>query len=893
MTSTRWLNAVTLPLLLFGVIATPAIAQDQQSLIPEKDIASLRVDLEEATRASSSARKKLSLRRVIRSAEGLVKKHADTPKRFEVLHVLFGAQQQLISLDATAANRRALLETCRALAIAPNEYAALRLDADLLLSQAELAQRGADQQARADALKPLVDRYEGTEVEAKVIRIAMLMAIEFGDASLIQHLRETIAGRMPGNLEMINFQRDQLAGQVFGAPFVGRFEGADGKLYRLPMDAMGKTTALYFWSKENDGLQQLKLLAEGWAKVKADQELQAESRYQFLSFNLDGLPDAGESLLREAGVDWPALHLADGQESDIYKTYARNTPKLLTMTPTGYTAMVMSGATRIRPDRTWERSLQSGLARSWSRQRYAAQLQSLLIGDFLVIDPAGDFDPAAPPEWKAAWVGDSQQPNRFQRTASSVPEDKLQAIQACFVKAPMRYRLSPDEVKANYAKAESLCRQAIEQHTEADDLWIVYNRRIVALMGLWKTEGKRQYFDSAIQQAQAAIERGYPAGADVVARFCITRQTLRDAKDDLPGVIDRFVKTDGQEPVSAASYAAASLLALEIADRGQHEQYRRLSLDEYADHPMLWNATSFLLDRYHRYWLYHPPFTAGWTYGRRMGHFLAIGTPEDAERTLQLELKTLEGQAVQLPNDSDGKWTVIEFSPDAERVPYLQRYGIFIKERFVDDVRLISAILDDNAAQASATVAKRTQEQQKRRQSTDHFKTMIVPGGMDHPLVQQLGILNEDERPNIVLIQPDGRIAAMISGLTMSGSKGNAMQSVIEQHDEHLVDQAIGRGDLIEAKRLALLHAPLEQVAPIDGPKHWKPKKIAVPHLRARAKVYAAMQDWEAALADAQEVYLEVNKKAGWLSMRTVELDEIERLRAHIQTELEQSRSNN
>ena len=26
--------------------------------------------------------------------------------------------------------------------------------------------------------------------------------------------------------------------------------------------------------------------------------------------------------------------------------------------------------------------------------------------------------------------------------------------------------------------------------------------------------------------------------------------------------------------------------------------------------------------------MYQPPFVAGWTYGRRQGHFLAIGTPE-------------------------------------------------------------------------------------------------------------------------------------------------------------------------------------------------------------------------------------------------------------------------
>ena len=34
---------------------------------------------------------------------------------------------------------------------------------------------------------------------------------------------------------------------------------------------------------------------------------------------------------------------------------------------------------------------------------------------------------------------------------------------------------------------------------------------------------------------------------------------------------------------------------------------------------MMWTFTAFLLDRYHDYWLFQVPFTAGWSYGRRSG----------------------------------------------------------------------------------------------------------------------------------------------------------------------------------------------------------------------------------------------------------------------------------
>ena len=109
------------------------------------------------------------------------------------------------------------------------------------------------------------------------------------------------------------------------------------------------------------------------------------------------------------------------------------------------------------------------------------------------------------------------------------------------------------------------------------------------------------------------------------------------------------------------------------------------------------------------------------------------------------------------------------------------------------------------------------------------------------------------------------------------------IQNAIETHDEKMVNpDALSRGDIEEAKRLAFSHAPVEQVPPPDAPRNWKPKKISNSHLRSRAKVYLAMGELDSASKDAEELYLATKQKSGYMSMRTDEFTEAEALRETI-----------
>jgi tetratricopeptide (TPR) repeat protein len=876
------LSLGALCLAAFGLLTGGLAAQDAATAAPKEAIAELGKALEAAKEGSSEARQRLAVRRVVRDAETLLESDAKSPSRFLILEFLFRAQQQLIALDDDSAHRKALLETARELIKAPDELAGLRLEADLLLSQADLAKQGADTETRANALRPFVARYLDTPVAAKVLRLSMVMALELGDNRLVTDLQEMIEERFAGDLEMVSFQRDKLGGQVFGAPFSGTFERSDGRKLRFPMDLLGRSTMFLFWSKEDGGEEVLKGLAAAALEMKEE----LAGRLEIISFNLDELPDAGEAIVRGHGADWQVLRLPGGKKNPIYDAYVRSDPRILTVSPTGYTALIMSGSTRQKensegkPD--YGRMFQSSLARSWTDPRYVAQLSSLMAGDFLVLDPEGGIDPTRPPELKA--LGEASR--SLDRNADCVPEETLRAIQDCFIAPPGRYRLTHGETRASYAKAVGLCRKAIAGHPAAPDLWIVRNRLMVALLGLWKTDADLGQLDEAIAEAKTALEKGYPSGCDIVARFCIAHESLRDPNTDPGAVLGQLVADNGGENAPGPVFAVAALLALDVADRKRFEDYRGIILKDHTESPMMWTFTAFLLDRYHGYWLFQVPFTAGWSYGRREDYFMTKGDREEAHRLLRTELLTLDGEPLRIPDDLDSQWTAIIFAKPgpwsrkrddglpASPEGLAKKIADFAASRPPGDGKVYIAMLGGDTGAIRAGFDGKDAP----------CPVLTVPGGMANPLIQRLGILSEDNQINSVLIGKDGRIAVAFSGLTkQNGRGGTSITNVIERDDAKFVSAAIERGDIETAKaRIFSLAPSFDPEARDDRGRPLKKPQYGLAHLSARARVYMAIEDWDKALADAEEVVQRQLGTDGGMSLRTDELDEAEQLRDKI-----------
>ena len=837
------------PVLLFGIIAFATLLP-LHAQIPAEKITALEQALTTSKTESSAARQRLTVKRAVRDAEELLKANATAANRFVLLEVLFRARQELVKLDNDADNRTALLETAKQLAAAPDEFAVQRFEADLLLSQSESARQGADPNARARALLTLTERYRGTNSEAKSLKVAIVIAMELGDTTIAETLRMRIEERFAADLDMIEFQRQHFGGQVIAAPLSGTFESADGKFLRFPMDGMGKSTMLLFWSNDETGKKHL----AGFSAAQKTLTEKSAGRLQIFSCNIDNLPDAGQSILKEMGIDWPALKIPGGKENPYYKTFTQSSSAVVTLSPTGIAALVLQGSTRNNNGRNvettgdldYERWISSSLSRGWTQPIYMNQLCYLHSGEFLLQG----------------------------LTSASLPKETLATIQACFPTPIRRFQTPNTELIALYQKADDLSAKAIAATASSPDLWMLRNYRIAALNNLWQLTGNREQLHAAQKESLATVTGCPTAEAKVLTQLTITREALRlpDAKSR--EVIADFLNKLGGEKAPAAALAAAALLALETADRELHEQYRSTILAKHANDASIAPVVAMLLDRHHRYWLYQVPFTAGWSFGRREGYFQTIGQPEDATRPFQAELPSIDGKTVSLPKDHAGKWLVIlvPSTVPAEKVPLakilsnqlnqIKRY--LTDKRGSDDLQVIAALMEDDAERAKSNYLT----------PDITCPVLLMPGGLDNPLVSRLGLLNEPGQSNAILVKPDGTIAAVLSSLSINNA---TIPNIIEWHDEKAVREAIARGDIEAAKNIAFRYAPTEPPVSTDPKK--KNVKLPPPslaHLRARAQVYLAMKDYDKALADAQEVLSLQRGIDGGMSLRSKALDEAE-----------------
>ncbi|MDA7917636.1 hypothetical protein N9B74_01115 [bacterium] len=825
--------------LLAGFSVSVAKSQEAADDLSEKEIVSLQKELAEAGEASSKTRMRRAYKGVVRDGEKLLKSSSAAPNRYRILDIVFQSQKRLLALENSDENRDALLETCAKLAGAPDEVADLRLEADLLLMERELSIKKADVKERAGALEKLIARYRDTPGEAKSLMLASQIAPKLEAFDLEMQILRTMQERFSDHHGVIEFRRKSLAAGRIEALFRGTFTRADGTTLNFPVDRLGHPCLMVFWTKKTEGFE------VALKQINEYEELHP-GRFDFYSFNLDELPDAGESTLRALGLKWTALQLHGGKKSQTFRTYGRRDPVSILVNAYGYTLLSPTEnyghgqGGRVNPYKFDDVRLTS--------ERYLAQLQSLFIGDFL--------------------VANTEIPEAGGLAAS------LREIQDCFVKAPFRYRLTRDEALANYGKAFKLCADAITNHPNDPDLWRVRNRRIVALLGMWKMAADPKYFELAAKEARAIMATSLPDGADLVSRFCLAKEALRESAAEAKSILSELVDEGGGDAIAVA---AAAILALDANSPELHQRFRELLLKNDLSDPSVWEVAAFLRDRYHRLDLLkvklsRPERRVRARYGYIVSpreHAVNHGLDPMTDRLPEIELKRLEGGTMKLPRETQDKLTLLMFvdppaDPEADFPIPLDRngnpqrkndplrnvmnYAFELSERHIHkEVEVIAAFLCDDAEQVKALMAK----------NNWLCRAALVPGGLKNPMVRQLGILSSDRIPNVFLLRRDGTVAWHTSGFVYKSDFGYpfaiwlAMGVHIEVCDTELAYRALANGEFAKAKKI--FSGPF--LPGKDERYRWR-----APRFHGRALANISLNDWEAALADI-DTAIEAHKK--------------------------------
>lgn len=798
--------------------------------ISGKEIVALQKELIEAGGASSSTRKRRAYKNVVRDGEDLLEKSPEAAGRFRVLEIIFQSQKRLLALEDSVRNREALFATSRKLVEAPDELADLRLEADMLLAERDLSAKRAEVKERTQALAELIARYRHTPGEKKSLMMASLIAPKLEAFDLEKQILRAMDGRFAGDYDLIEWRRKNNGYSHERLLFTGSFKRTDGSLLTFPIDGIGHTCVLVFWSKDTPEI------ATRLAKVK-DLQTRFPDQIDVFSFNVDELADGGEKTLRSLGLDWTAMLLPGGKKSQTYRVVARQDPMVVRVNAHGHAFLPSTLIDELLKEVSMEQNLDD--------PRYLAQLQSLLVGEFLL--PRNTPTP----------------------TAGSVPGNEFKAIQDCFIDVPLRYRLTRSQALANYRKAEKLSRDAIAQHPKAPDLWQVRNCRIITLLGMWKLALEPQHLADAVAESRIALAATTPDGAKVVPRFCLAVEALRQG-DSAPVLVLSELVNDGAPP---SAFAAAAILAMNFNAVDLHANFREKLLESPNDDPALWPVVSFLKDQNHRFRMFKYNYYMPASLARRIvradlrSNATDLDASADTSGPIRADFKTLAGEKLSLPQATDGKLTLLMFvEPPAdangefptlingavtedsrgrkvETLGVMQQAFGFAGQHAHKEIKVIAAFLSDDTDRITALMQKHAWPCQ----------AVMVPGGLNNPLVRRLGVLSADRVPNIVFLRPDGTIVWKLSGLVHPqvrseglgetlGVISRALKTQIDRYEIERSIVALEQGDHDEAARLFS--------GPFPPPERPNPDGWTAPRLHGRALASIQLKRWKPALTD-------------------------------------------
>jgi len=770
--------------------------------IPEKTITRLREKLVATEDIESTSGRRRAYKRIVREAESLLREHRASPDRFRVLGIAFETRKAMFEMRQSDEYREALLKTAKRLLEAPDEYADLRVEPDMMFLQLKLSGGETSPKDSAREIARFADRYRGTPAEALSLMMAAESAFDLGNAILLGAFRKVLAERFRDEPLVTAFMRERFAtgGQIH---LRGEFERADGRMISFPV---GRTYVVCFWSHDAP------LLKEKIAEISGLQK-RYKGRFKVFSFNLDELTDAGQGALRRMGLDWVAMRLPGGVENPLYQSVGgANMFAALVVGPHG---LATTSSTRHRAPalhKRYEAAVES--------PRRLALLRSLLTGEFLLADAVA-------------------------AEATTIPADTLREIRACFPAPPARHRLTPEQEMENYGKAERLCGEAVAAHPDAPGLRVVHDHGAIALLGMWRLTGDLQYLDRAVESARVALDHGPPPRAGIVPRFCIAMKTLVTdgaVGADAAEVLTDFVKACGGADAPGAAHAAALVLSLEAHSVETYAKYRDRLLYDHVIDPSTWGVSSFLLDRS--------------TSMRLFGKAFPGGTHETdlrggAGRSFAVDWPLLGGERLNASAHAGETVNALVFTELTR-----DRNAAALQKRVMDhlsrsasarprkDLRVVGVFGTSDTKGVGALMARNKWS----------FDAVCLGEAEWRRCAREVGVFSADLRPNVILLRPEGTIMLALSGAGTDTERADTLISRIDvalrDYDLALADAALGRRDYAKyAARLATSF-PLKNRRRSRHEPEWL---ATSKHRRKLVWAYMKAGDWKGALREVNK----------------------------------------
>jgi hypothetical protein len=754
-------------LILLGPLALAQAPPDNP--IPVSELAAVREAHRAVGRLSTNTLKRRAYKKVVRESKALLEEYPDSSDRFTVLNLIFECQKELLLINNTADNREDVFATARALAEAPMTVSTLRLEADLLLMQATLAPRDVSEEQKFAALREMAERYLDSEAEATCLMHLILMGNDLQATDLVKELQLNLSSRFAKDPEVVSFLRERFGISKRDLRFAGTFRSEAGKAVSFPTDLIGHNYMICFWSSETIDLK------KRFAAIKKYQQ-RTGGLFTVFSFNLDGLEDAGRSILQEQQVDWPPMHLPGGMNSKAFLGHGHANLRftLLPVNAMGYSLGRATNGFRLQ-------GADVGLYAILNDRPYLSLLQALSAGDFLI----------------------SEAKLAAGATPDAVPADKLKAILAHFPNTQRRYRMGTAIALGGYVKAAELCSEVIAAHPDASDLWKVRNCRIIALINVWKVSFSDKHLNLAVAEAkQALAATDLPATARVIPQFCLAKQALRDDQADAPAIVSSFLEACGGDQAGASAYAAAAVLAV---DGGQdaREIYwdcrERIYLKHSQD-PTIMPVTAFLFKEQWAQYLFEANeksyyFGSTSIYKNEAGHSIHV----PLKREVEAEFTSITGSSIKIPDEQQHYYhfcVFIDLPGTGKAAPVIAEDGTpspsginhlvngriaplpngqfagpitkegqqhellkgltgLVAEARRKDVKLVLFFLSDDTKGIAELLAKYQID----------CDAVSLPGGADHPILNTLGVYAQESRANTVVISPNGEFLLNYSPL--------------------------------------------------------------------------------------------------------------------------------